>query len=108
MPISENEFYEYEDDSWKNRVFEFLNENRESSTPAFELVEIAKGLTQTDTVPSDIKRKVEWALEDLVTEKKVIRTRIKIDNNFYYMAKEMPPGGAKKLTAEESRIYEEP
>jgi hypothetical protein len=106
MPISEPEFYEYRDDSWKSRVFEFLNEKRESTTPAYDILEIAKDLTQTDTILADTKRKIEWALEDLVTEGKVIKTRIKIDDYYYYMAKEITASGAVQLTIKENQMIE--
>jgi hypothetical protein len=84
MPISRNEFNEFKDDSWKERIFEFLQYHCDSETPAYNINEIAQELTASSTVQSDIQRKVEWALEDLVNEGKIIKTKIKINDYFYY------------------------
>jgi hypothetical protein len=86
MPISRNEFFEFEDDNWKNRVYDFLLDQKETETPAYGAIEIARKLSSTfDSKLPDTKRKVEWALVDLMIEGKVIRTRIKLNDSYYYM-----------------------
>ena len=87
MPITQQEFLEFEDENWKIRVIDFLNRKRDSETPAYDVPEIAQELAQTDSRLPDIRRKIEWALEDLVVEGKVIKTKIKLNDYFYYMIK---------------------
>ena len=87
MPISEHEFYEYRDDNWKDKVFKFLNENKETPTPAFEILEISKAIAPSNMVTADASRRTEWALEDLVYENKVVKTKIMMNGNYYYMIK---------------------
>ncbi len=84
MPISLNEFNEFKDDGWKERVFEFLHYHSDSDTPAYNIKEIGQELMASSTVQSDVQRKIEWALEDLVSEGKIIKTRIKLNDYFYY------------------------
>ena len=86
MPISRNEFFEFEDENWKNRVYDFLKEQKETDTPAYGVGEIAQCLaTSFDSKLPDTKRKVECALVDLMIEGKVIRTKIKLNESYYYM-----------------------
>ena len=87
MPISQKEFYEFSDENWKKRVYNFLSEKAESETPAYGVTEIAKNLSTFDSQLPDTKRKVEWALVDLTNEGKVVRTKIRINENYYYMLK---------------------
>ena len=87
MPISQQEFSEFEDENWKIRVIDFLSRKRDTETPAYDVPEIAQELAQTDSRLPDIRRKIEWALEDLVAEGKIIKTRIKLNDYFYYMIK---------------------
>jgi hypothetical protein len=89
MPISRIEFFEFQDDNWKNRVFNFLRDYGDSETPAFGVLEIAQNLSTFDSKLPDTKRMVEWALEDLVTEGKVMKTGVRLNNNYYYMVKEL-------------------
>jgi len=87
MPISVHEFYEYKDDNWKDKVFKFLNENKETPTPAFEITEITQAIAPANMVTADASRRTEWALEDLVYENKVVKTKIMMNGNYYYMVK---------------------
>ena len=87
MPISDEEFYEFEDDIWKNRVIEFLTNKRETTTPAYDVPEIAQELARSNSRLPDIRRKIEWALENLVNDGKVVKTQIRINDYYYYMLK---------------------
>ena len=85
MPISRKEFYEFSDENWKNRVYDFLQDKRETETPAYSILEIAKNLSTFDSKLPDTRRKVEWALEDLMFQGKIVRTKIKLNDTFYYI-----------------------
>ena len=85
MPISEKEFFEFKDETWKDKVFEFLKQNRISPTPAFMAREIAIAIAPANQATADTDRKTEWALETLVAEGKILKTRIKINEHSYYM-----------------------
>ena len=87
MPISQTEFYEFDDENWKIRVLDFLKVKRETQTPAYDVPEIAHEFTQYELKLPDIRRKIEWALEELVNDGKVVRTKIKINDYYYYMIK---------------------
>jgi hypothetical protein len=86
MPISHQEFFEFDDEHWKMRVVDFLNRKRETETPAYDVPEIAIELHDTDSRLPDIRRKVEWALEELVNEGHVVKTKVKINDYYYYMS----------------------
>ena len=85
MPISRKEFFEFSDENWKNRVYNYLKDKKGTETPAFGVKEIARDLSTFDSKLPDTKRKVEWALEELLTEGKIIRTRIRLNEIYYYM-----------------------
>jgi hypothetical protein len=85
LPISEKEFFEFKDETWKDKVFEFLKESRVTPTPAFKAHEIAQAIAPANQATADTDRKTEWALETLVVEGKVLKTRIKLNEYSYYM-----------------------
>ena len=86
MPISHQEFFEFDDEHWKMRVADFLHRKRETETPAYDVPEIAIELSDTDSRLPDIRRKVEWALEELVHDGHVIKTKVKLNDYYYYMS----------------------
>jgi hypothetical protein len=87
MPITHQEFLEFEDDNWKIRVIDFLDQKKETDTPAYDVPEIAQELAPSDSRLPDIRRKIEWALEDLVADGKIIKTKIRLNDYYYYMIK---------------------
>ena len=85
MPISENEFNEFRDETWKDKVFEFLKEYRNTPTPAYKAHEISLAIAPANQATADTVRKTEWALEDLAFEGKILKTNIKLNESIYYM-----------------------